>query len=119
MAKSNPIPADRLALYERLVATQSGLQRKGATVPYTSVNGNMFSFLTPEGTLAMRLRPAERAAFVERFDTALHEAHGTVMKEYVTVPFPLLEDTEQLLPYFAASYTYASSLKPKPTRRAR
>jgi len=37
----------------------------------------------------------------------------------VTVPGQLFEATEQLLPYFAASYASASSLKPKPTRRAR
>ncbi|HEY3073035.1 MAG TPA: hypothetical protein VGJ46_09465 [Candidatus Limnocylindrales bacterium] len=118
MATSSSIPAERLTSYERVVATQPGLQRKGATVPYTSVNGNMFSFLTPDGTLALRLPATEREAFLERFKTSLHEAHGTVMKEYVTVPGRLLEDTEQLLPYFAASYAYAPSLKPKPTRRA-
>ncbi|TME82007.1 MAG: TfoX/Sxy family protein [Chloroflexi bacterium] len=119
MAKSSSIPPERLASYERVVATQPGLPRKGATVPYTSVNGNMFSFLTPEGTLALRLPAPEREEFLERFHTSLHEAHGTVMKEYVTVPGQLFEATEQLLPYFAASYAYASSLKPKPTRRAR
>jgi hypothetical protein len=36
------VPADKLALYEKLVATLPGVQRKGATVPYTSVNGNMW-----------------------------------------------------------------------------
>jgi hypothetical protein len=41
----------RLALYEKLVATVPGLERKGATMPYASVNGHMFSLLTREGTL--------------------------------------------------------------------
>jgi len=52
------MPADRLELYERLVATQPSVERKGATMPYTSLNGHMFSFLTETGKLALRL-PAE------------------------------------------------------------
>jgi len=37
---------DPLSLYEKLVATLPGVERKGDTVPYTSVNGHMFSNLT-------------------------------------------------------------------------
>src|SRR5262245_8887978 len=36
-------PPRSLALYEALVATQPELERRSATSPYTSVNGNMFS----------------------------------------------------------------------------
>jgi hypothetical protein len=39
------------------------------------------------------------------------------MKEYVTVPAPLLLDTPQLAPWFALSVAYAATLKPKPTTR--
>lgn len=39
-------PGDKVALYERLVATDPRVERKGVTMPYTSVNGHMFSFLT-------------------------------------------------------------------------
>ena len=56
MAKTPPTPTSgNLALYEQLVATIPGLARKGDTVPYTSVNGHMFSYLTKAGTLALRL----------------------------------------------------------------
>jgi hypothetical protein len=50
MARASPegYPAN-LALYEKLVATNPGVERKGATMPYTSVNGHMFSLLTKEG----------------------------------------------------------------------
>ena len=116
-AKASTIPADRLEQYGRAVATLPGVERKGATVPYTSVNGNMFSFLTPTGSLALRLPEDERDAFIERFGTGLHEAHGTVMKEYVSVPDDLLADAAALAPYLASSFAYASALKPKPTTR--
>ena len=45
-------------------------------MPYTSVNGHMFSFLTPDGSLALRLAAPDREAFIERYRTGLHEAHG-------------------------------------------
>jgi hypothetical protein len=102
-----------------VIAVAPGATRKGATVPYTSVNGNMSSFLTPTGSLALRLPSPDREAFLERFATRLHEAHGTVMKEYVSVPDDLFADTDRLRPYFARSFDYVAGLKPKPTTRKR
>lgn len=107
--------SDPVALYDALVATISGLERKGATMPYTSVNGNMFSLLTADGTLALRLSVADREAFLEKYETTLLVQHGAVMKEYVRVPATLLPNTRQLAKYLALSYQYARSLKPKPT----
>jgi hypothetical protein len=106
-----------IEVYERLIATQPGIERKGAKLPYTSMNGNMFSFLAEDGTLALRLAAADRTSFIERYRTAQHVAHGAVMKEYVDVPAALLEDTAALVPWFAASVAYAATLKPKPTTR--
>ena len=119
MAKpaSAPIPAEIIEHYERLVATIPGVPRKGATVPYTSINGNMFSYLSKEGVLALRLPAESRDEFVAKYDTSLTSAYGVVQKEYADVPAWLLADTEQLTPWFAASYAYVSGLKPKPTTR--
>jgi hypothetical protein len=110
-------PPERVAAYDRLVAALPEVERKGATMPYTSVNGNMFSYLDASGSMAMRLSPADREAFIERFATTLHEAYGIVQKEYVTVPASLLDDTDGLLPWFQSSHAYALTLKPKPTTR--
>jgi hypothetical protein len=49
-----------LERYERLVATNPGVERKGKTLPYMSLNGHMFSFLDSDGTIALRLSPADR-----------------------------------------------------------
>jgi hypothetical protein len=111
------VAPDLLASYERLVATIPGLERKGAALPYTSVAGNMFSYLA-DGILVLRLGPDDRAAFIERYDTHIHEAYGRIQKEYVDVPRALLDDTAALSPWFAASYRYATGLRPKPTTRA-
>ena len=52
MARQAPgITGERLELYEKLVARLPDVERKGAAMPYTSWNGNMFSFLDKEGKL--------------------------------------------------------------------
>jgi len=114
---TSTIKPDRLAAYDRLIGTLPGVVRKGASIPYTSVNGNMSSYLFGEGSLALRLSPADREAFVTRFGAHLHEAYGIVQKEYVDVPDEMLDDTERLGTWFVAGYAYVSSLKPKPTTR--
>jgi TfoX/Sxy family transcriptional regulator of competence genes len=118
MGKSHStVPADIMELYERLVATNPSVERKGATMPYTSRNGHMFSFLTQAGTLALRLPSEEREAFLKKHKTKLCEQHGTVLKEYVEVPGALLKRTQELKHYFDLSCAYVGSLKQKPTKR--
>jgi len=109
-------PADKVELYEKLVATNPSVKRKGATMPYTSLNGHMFSFLTKTGTLALRLSADVRDEFLKKYKAKLCEQYGTVQKEYVEVPDALLEKTQELKPYFDLSYAYVGSLKPKPTK---
>ncbi|MCI0683023.1 MAG: hypothetical protein L0Y71_13055 [Gemmataceae bacterium] len=118
MGKATPtVPANILELYEALVATNPSVERKGAAMPYTSLNGHMFSFLTKTGTLALRLPAAERDAFLKKYKTKLCEQHGAVLEEYVEVPGSLLRKTRELQRYFGLSYAYVASLKPKPTKK--
>jgi hypothetical protein len=58
-------PSDKLELYEKLVATNPSVKRKGATVPYTSLNPHMYRYLSKEGKLALRLPAVEREAFLK------------------------------------------------------
>jgi len=111
--------AVNLALYDKLVATNPKVERKGATVPYTSVNGHMFSYLGKTGELALRLPPAELQAFLKKYKTKLCELYGVVQKEYVMVPDSLLKNTKELKPYFDASFIYVSAMKPKLTKKAK
>ena len=107
-----------LERYERLVATIPDVERNGKTLPYTSLNGHMFSFLGEGGTIALRLAADDRQAFIDRYGAALHEAHGAVMREYVRVPDALARDPDELAPWFERARAYVAGLKPKPTRRA-
>jgi hypothetical protein len=109
--------ARALEFYEKLVATDPRIERKGDTMPYTSLNGHMFSVLTKECTLALRLPVEGRNAFLTRYKTAICEQYGHVMPEYVVVPDVLLAKTKELSRFFAMSYDYVASLKPKPTTK--
>ena len=113
------ISEDVLRAYDALVATHAELERRGATMPYTSVNGHMFSFLTPDGVLALRLAAQEREAFLTRYDTRLVEQHGAALKEYVAVPADLLARRDELGPWFDRSCDYVRMLKPKKSTRRR
>ena len=107
------IPAGTLALYEKLVAANPYVERKGATVPYTSTNGTMFSFLTATGTLALRLPPDQLEPFFKKFDTTHPIAYGKVMKDWAAVPDSLLAKTPELRKYFDLSFQHARDKKSK------
>jgi hypothetical protein len=120
MAKAtSEAPTDKLELYEKLVATLPDVPRKGATIPYTSVNGHMFSYLSKTGTLALRLPAEARDAFLKKYKTTLCKQYGVIQKEYVEVPDTLLKKTSELKKYFAMSFAYVSALKPKATKKAK
>jgi hypothetical protein len=112
------VPSEALERYDRLIRERPHLERKGVGLPYTSVNGHMFTFLSAEGTLGLRLPADQREEFIRKWDTALFVAHGAVLKEYVVVPDRLFRNTGELLKYLDLSYQYAVSLKPKKPRSA-
>ena len=108
--------ATNLEMYEKLVETNPNVKRKGKTMPYTSMNGHMLSFLDKEGKVGLRLPKGEREKFLADYKTELSVQYGAVMKEYVVVPDNLLKKTDELKRYFDIIYEYVSSLKPKPTK---
>jgi hypothetical protein len=110
-------PAAKVELYEKLVKTHPKIERKGATMPYTSLNGHMFSYLSQSGAMALRLPEDAREEFLKKYKTMLFVAYGHIQKEYVTVPDALLEQTKELAKYLALSYEYVKAMKPKPTKK--
>ena len=110
-------PADRLAWYEALIATNPDVERKGATMPYTSRNGHMFSFLDASGSMALRLPKESLEDFLAQYGTTLAEQHGRTMSQYAVVPDEVLARTDELRGWFARSYEWIGTLKPKASRR--
>jgi hypothetical protein len=111
--KSEP---KNLALYTQLMSVVPKAEIKGDSMPYTSMNGNMYSFLK-EGSVALRLGQADREEFIEKFKSKLFEAYSAVMKEYVTITPALLKKTKELKPYARKSFEYAQTLKAKATKK--
>jgi TfoX/Sxy family transcriptional regulator of competence genes len=115
--KNTAVANPKIELYEKLIATIPGLERKGDANPYTSMNGNMFTLLHQSSRLAVRLPDDKRAEFLKKYKTTLFEAYGCVMKEYVAVPDAMLNNTKELKKYLEFSYEYSKTLKPKPIRK--
>lgn len=112
-------PPEALELYEVLVATNPDVDRKGAKNPYTSRNGHMFSFLGPDGTMALRLSPERYEDFLADYESGPVESYGAIMRGYVSVPGSLLENTDELRSWFDESHDWIGTLKPKPTKKAK
>ncbi len=123
MARRKTSPAfpsqNKIDLYEKLICSIPGIERKGVSMPYTSLNGNMFSFLDKLGICGIRLPEKEREDFIKKYKTGLFETFGAVLKEYVTVSENLLKNTKKLQPWFAISYAYVKLLKPKSTAKVK
>lgn len=118
MAKSKYTgPADKLELYEALVASVDGVECKGASNPYTSRNGHMTSFIDGEGVVSIRLDKGDRQEFMDEHDTELAVQYGSVMKEFVVVPESVLEAQDEIKDWFVRSWDWVGTLKPKPTKK--
>jgi hypothetical protein len=104
-------------LYEKVIQAMDGVELKGDTMPYTSLNGHMFSVLHKDGSLALRLPRPEREEFLKKYRTTLSSQYGTVQPEYVVVPETLLSKTKELQRFFEISRAYVAAMKPKPTKR--
>ena len=120
-AKAVTVPPDKRALYQKLLASVTGIEEKSNFgSAYTAVNGNMYSMISKHGLVGIRLPDAERAAFIERYHTDLFRGDPAwpAAKEFVAVPDDLLERTDELAPYLARSYEHTLTLRPKATKRA-
>lgn len=107
----------RLEIYNTLVDQLQSVERKGKTMPYTSVNGHMFSFLSKEGELGLRLSKSDLQEFIQTFKAEQMTQHGRIMKEYVNIPEDVFNNSTVLKLYFDKSLNYVLSLKPKATKK--
>jgi hypothetical protein len=110
-------PAETTRLYEAAVKATAGAELKGATMPYTSVNGNMYSFLDKAGVVAIRLGETDRHAFMRVGGVICVHETGAVMREYVIAPPALIAKTKALSGWLSKGLAYARTLKPKPTAK--
>jgi len=104
-------------IYDKLIATNPKIKRKGKTVPYTSANGHMFSQLNKAGEIGIRLSKESQKKFMKDHQTTVFKSYGAVMKGYVLIPDKMLEDLDILSSYLDESHNYVLSLEPKATKK--
>lgn len=109
-------PPEALAQYISVVEG-AGEAVKGAKSPYTSRNGHMFSFLDPDGSMALRLSDDLAEEFESAYETGPVIQYGSVMSSYLSVPDDLLEDTDTIQEWITNSYEWIGTLEPKPTKK--
>ncbi len=111
-------PPESLDAYGAVVAaSRADAEVKGAKNPYTSRNGHMFSFLTADGTMALRLSDELTTEFRSAYDSGDVKQYGATMRGYSSVPADLLGDTDSLATWFDRSWEWIGTLEPKPTKK--
>jgi hypothetical protein len=111
--RTSSIPEEILELYTRLVASNPMVKMQGVTVPHTSHNGYVFSYLEKNGSMGLRLPEKEREAFLKKYKTSIFLSYDKMKKGFVAVPERLLRNANELKLYFDISFKYVNTLKPK------
>lgn len=99
--------------YDKAVTHLGKFERTGKTMPYTSANGHMFSFINTDGEFGVRLPHEVARQFLEDHDSGPFRSHGATMKDYVLVPNGKLADVEFMADLLEQGYKYVMALPPK------
>jgi len=102
-----------LAIYENLLQKCHRFERKGKTVPYTSANGHMFSFINKEGDLVIRFSKSTQEEYFEKYQTSYFKSHNAVMRGYIHITDKMLMNEDDLVLLLNESYDYVMSLPKK------
>ena len=112
------VPAELIELYRAAIDTQPDIELKGGRkLPHTATNGYMYSSLTKDGRMGIRLSDADRQAFMSEHDARPFTNYGAAIAEHVEVPEALLHDPDVLGEYLAKARAYTESLPPKKPRK--
>ncbi len=105
----------QLELYDLIIEKCGKFERLGKTMPYTSVNGYMFSQLNKNGEIGIRLSKEKGTEFINKHQAKVFKSYGTVMKNYVCLPDQVLSEIDLSVKYMLESYEYTKSLPIKKT----
>lgn len=105
--------AEKLKIYDQLIAKCSRFERKGKTMPYTSANGHMFSLFNKAGEIGIRFSKEVQKKYIEEFKTTIYKSYNSTMHGYVLIPENMWNDLDKLSEYLNESYDYVMSLPSK------
>jgi TfoX/Sxy family transcriptional regulator of competence genes len=107
-------PPELVARFGELAELAGDADRKQMFgYPVCVLRGNMFMGLHDD-SLILRLGDADRAEFLDRYDSRLFEPMaGRAMKEYVVVPPALVYDDDAIAEWVRRSRAFAEQLPAK------
>jgi hypothetical protein len=106
-----------LAVFDAMIAGEPGVQRRGATMPYVAVNGNMHAMISRADVIGIRLSDKDTATFLSTYNARPFESiPGLPNRDYVAIPRTMYKDIRTLQMWFKLSHGFAQKLPPKPTR---
>lgn len=104
-------------VYDHLINQTDEVDLKGKTMHYTSMNGNMYSFVSKEGEMGFRLSKEDKDFYIEKEGATVMIQHNCVMNGYIHVSENMLLNPDKLKEIFTKSIAFAKTLKPKPTKK--
>lgn len=108
------VPEELIERYREAIDTQPDIELKGAKkLPFTSTNGYMYSSLTKDGRMGIRLSKEDQEAFIAEYDAVQFRNYGANIKEHLEVPDTLLDQPEVLGQWLSRSRAYTETLPPK------
>lgn len=102
----------KLKLYDFLVGKCPRLERLGKTMPYTAVNGYMFSLLNKAGEIGIRFSKEKQQHYMASYDTTNYKSYGAIMNGYILITEKMLEDANLITQLLNESYDYFNSIAP-------
>lgn len=90
---------------------------KGKANPYTSMNGNMFSFLSKQGDICLRLSKDSQSAYWQAHGGEPVMQYGSVMRGYVALSDEVLADGDACAHWFSLCLADAQALPAKATKK--
>ena len=102
-----------LELYLKAINKCAAFEMKGKTMPYTSVNGHMFSQVNKQDQLGIRFSKERQLEYLTEWASDYFYSYGAKMKGYVRVPESVLKNTERLANVLQESFEYFSELEAK------
>jgi TfoX/Sxy family transcriptional regulator of competence genes len=114
MPEFSPAPEELKNIFDKaMLSMPMAEKRKMFSYPCAFINGQMFTGLF-RTEMFVRLSSEDRLQLLELEGAKLFEPMpGRPMREYVTVPEPMLNQASELDDWLTKAFNYAGSLPPK------
>ena len=106
-----------LAAFELMLGGVEGVERKGATLSYVSLNGNMYAMVSKREVIGILVEASDWKSFELAGGTPFEAVPGIPLKGFGAVPVSMFKDRLQLQSWFRRAHAAAEKLPPKPEIR--